>query len=707
MLKILLFIFYIYLKIVYLQNIPNPTYNGNTLKYSISINLTKYLETLTKNSSEVENKTIYEKEEDLIDVKTGLIRGTVLQNFARMKGKLDDYIFFNDYDEAQQALNNHTIEQFICLKDFISEQIQMLSENLTYIEYDSVLLDNYENLFLFRKEDVELIQQIKTYYSNHSKFDDIYSDWIGLDEGLKHINTTINNPQKNLNVFMVFNYPVAYIENGEYKGFVLDNLFSFSNKYNYNLNILSGSGTSSIEILKNKTVNISLGFTRKEVLNDPTLTSAAVTNGKEAVSIIRYDNAIKSKEWIIPNSINDFNGYMVGVMKGHEDLVKKYFPNSEIYSHPKPNELINRLLREDFDALLIDKLISDYYENKSTRITHYDTILANTSYGFSFNKENIRDEFNDFLNNNYDENNLNTLFEEWKNADENKIINENIINSLSSNNKILDVYFYNIRPMCYEENLVYKGYELDLLYKFAQNKGYKINLIPSQEESTGDNRVIIGCQNITLDNNHYFSNPIKNSTIILLLRPDSIRHLLPFKILDENYQVKGNNIIEIPVIINGENKTSLCLFPDIYYNDTILMNCTIDNIILNDNYDGNIKYEDSKDRIQILYSSIRVDNLMKANELFNDNSIIEKSNLSKINEVEEEEVIPNSNLTNFGKKKNNHLSTGAIIGILIPCLAVVVAITIASFLLSNSSNKNIQNTNEMSSSIKRLNINNL
>ena len=48
--------------------------------------------------------------------------------------------------------------------------------------------------------------------------------------------------------------------------------------------------------------------------------------------------------------------------------------------------------------------------------------IANSSYGFSFNKENIRNEFNDFLSNNYDNNNLNSLFEEWKNADENKVI---------------------------------------------------------------------------------------------------------------------------------------------------------------------------------------------------------------------------------------------------------------------------------------------
>ena len=256
------------------------------------------------------------------------------------------------------------------------------------------------------------------------------------------------------------------------------------------------------------------------------------------------------------------------------------------------------------------------------------------------------------------------------------------------------IHIFLILDLCVIEKLVYKGFELDLLYRFAKDKGYKVNLYPLQEEGTGENRVIIGCQNITTDETHYFSNPIKNNTINLALRPDNIRNLLPFKILDENYQVKENNIIEIPVEINGEKKTSFCLFPDIYYNDTILMNCTINNITLNDSFDGNIKYEDSKDRIQILYSSIRVDNLLKANELFNDNTIIEQSNLNMIND-KSSNSISNSSSNSISKfyeykffTKKKHLSTGAIIGIIVPCVVALVAIVILSLMCSKRPNIN-------------------
>ena len=52
---------------------------GETLNYSISINLTKYLNSLTNNKSIIENKTIYAKEEDLKGKKGGVVKGTIYE----------------------------------------------------------------------------------------------------------------------------------------------------------------------------------------------------------------------------------------------------------------------------------------------------------------------------------------------------------------------------------------------------------------------------------------------------------------------------------------------------------------------------------------------------------------------------------------------------------------------------------------------------
>lgn len=67
-------IFYLSIQITFSEeiNIPNAVCEGNTLKYSISADLSKYLETLNKNKSEIENKTIYESKTDLEGKKIGV-----------------------------------------------------------------------------------------------------------------------------------------------------------------------------------------------------------------------------------------------------------------------------------------------------------------------------------------------------------------------------------------------------------------------------------------------------------------------------------------------------------------------------------------------------------------------------------------------------------------------------------------------------------
>ena len=73
--KTLLFIFLVLLNFVSLENILDAVYDGNKLTYSILFNLTEYLNTLSENKSEVEQKTIYSSQNDLSDKKGGIVKG--------------------------------------------------------------------------------------------------------------------------------------------------------------------------------------------------------------------------------------------------------------------------------------------------------------------------------------------------------------------------------------------------------------------------------------------------------------------------------------------------------------------------------------------------------------------------------------------------------------------------------------------------------
>ena len=90
---------------------------------------------------------------------------------------------------------------------------------------------------------------------------------------------------------------------------------------------------------------------------------------------------------------------------------------------------------------------------------------------------------------------------------------------------------------------------------------------------------------------------------------------------------------------------------------------------------SDIQLGEITDRIQILFATIKANNLLKANILFPDENILEQSDLDGM-------VCPSSSpsgngnsTTSYSKKnKNSGLSTGGIIGITIPCCVVLVGV---------------------------------
>ena len=553
----------------------------------------------------------------------------------------------------------------------------MDSEDLTYIEVTEEEQEEIDSVLIVNSNYPELSAQLNEYVPI---FDNITKIWIGKDDGLKYFNKTIENTQKNLTILVHFNQvPFSFIRDGELVGILPHVMYGFANKYNYSLEIVEAQNNDQyIQDIKDNIVNISIGYLFKgSYENDDSLLIIKSPVKVTTVNIIRYDNSIDSNIWTIPNSISDFNGWKIGSLTSQKNLLKQLFPKStedQIATADNINDLFTRLLLEDMDGILIDKIVLDYYEKKTNRLSSYDDILVNNSYGFKFKDKQLAEKYNEFLASNYDNDKLNNLFNEWKSASTSKIIEEEYT-SLTGDN-YLTVSFDNVRPMSYLENGIYKGYELDLLYRFAKENDYNIQIIKNMKENDNSNTVIIGCQNITNIDGYYFSNPILNSSSILATRKDSKRNSLPLVVLNENYTTKANNAIDIPVEISGINKTSSCVFPEIFYNDVITINCSISDLSEIGEFKGEIKHGDSKDRIKILYSTIRADNLMKANELFSESIITFPNDTNSDNGNEEFK-----HLVKF--KKSNGLSGGAIAGILVPLSLVLIAVTVFSFMYSN------------------------
>lgn len=208
----------------------------------------------------------------------------------------------------------------------------------------------------------------------------------------------------------------------------------------------------------------------------------------------------------------------------------------------------------------------------------------------------------------------------------------------------IEVTFPNIRPNC-TENGEYKGYELELLYRFAKANNYTISIIPWTRPFTGKNNVNIGCQNISSTEDRYFSNPILNTSSVLAVRKDSIRSELPIEVLNGNYTLVDGNWVEIPVEVSGFNRTASCYFPNQYTNDILYMNCSIPGLNQTHQFKGDYKYYKTNQKLKILYSTIDADNLLNSNSIFPNSNTITHSNL---------DIIWPSNINDNSTNSNNN-----------------------------------------------------
>ena len=260
------------------------------------------------------------------------------------------------------------------------------------------------------------------------------------------------------------------------------------------------------------------------------------------------------------------------------------------------------------------------------------------------------------------------------------------------------------KPLCFKENNENKGAEIELLYKFAKEKNYNINMT-TFENLEGRISYIENCNanitggwlSITDDRKEKvdFSEPFYSSGTVLVVRKDSKKDEIPIKILDGNYEEKKNNVADILVKFPKREAISSCVFPE-KYNETITINCTISDLKDIDPYNEGFEYVNSSDKILITYSKLDVSNFINANKTLPEYKVITESDKSKkLCSGSPSPSEHNMTVNNQNRKNSSGLSTGGIIAITIPCGLALLGV--AGFALMSSNPRpasTINNSNE-------------
>ena len=673
-------------------DISNYHYYENTLNFTVEANLTKYLNLLSKNNSEIENKTIYSSYKELKEVKIAVLEGTIFKKFSENLNLNFQISEYKSRKEIIDSLRNKKIEAYITTLEE-AKNIIMHNNDISYINIDdNQTLQDYQYSFVTKNESKNILSTFQYFYSNYYYvYYEVNYDWNGFDESLSKINKTSRSDDisKKIKIGLrMDNIPFSYNNSkGELTGYTINHFYSTFG----NIELLEfKSNEELIEAVQNGTVNISAGYFSEKENKNKNYTDIYFLYSEyklTPVAVIRYENSNSSKVWKINSSIKDFK-------------------NSKILNQSLPNHLYISLLKEEVDAILIEEPIAEYYSKHFDKLTYFSESISNISYGFRFINETLKHEFNEFLSKNYNEDQFNKILDNWINND-NYEIDKNLLNLDGTRGTIRYLLDSDKKPIAFLENGMPKGFELELLYKFAKEYDYKIKYCWTS--------TLIGPQDYIWDvnlggldvNNSFvvkdtFSNPIYKSSIVLAVKTKNKKDNLTIQVLDKDYNYKSNNDLQILTRVLYQDKNASCIFPK-EYNDTILINCSVSDFDYNINGTiTGVDFLNTSDLIKITYSTIKPDNFLNADLIFKEDfpenidnepsdKVIDKETdkyndkfndketdkNKEANEKKEDEDESKNQINNGGKSSDkNSLSLAVIISIVATVVLILLIIII-------------------------------
>ena len=611
-----------------LDEILDPKCDGNSINYSIYANLTKYL----LNENNIDGRDIYNSLDDLKNKKIGIYSPTYRDNLG-----FQNLQEFEDKDELVRSVITHIIDGGI-LFDGLANTVQTISNFVSKFPGD---LLSVELGFGLKKGNTKLQGELNDYIrENKEAFNKSILSWDLINTYSEYLDTKLEGNNGVLNVIAKNDSsPYCYrrIADNVLIGAEIDFIYKFARKYGYKINIIEAiTYDEQYKALRENNADIALGFF--VIKKDDSIAFTDPLYKGTINLIVRYGNIPESVKWTtLYNSVKEFDGEKIGIQEGtfYDTLSKETLPNAEFITKASILDSFNSLLFEEINGFIFDQPIIEYFERKFPwRITYYtldEVEPYNNAFAFQKNSEGeaLSKEFNEFLKTINVQEIYNKYMDfKWVDDEYNININDylNIDTELDPNGKLLNVGLnFDSKPLSFLYGNEPKGVDVEILYKFAKEKGYNLNItkLSLGERTTyiqeGKVNITGGSYSITEDRKKImiFSDPLYEIKTALCVRTDSKKDKIMTKVEGEDHMEKiDNNIINVNVKFEDKIKNSSCTFPE-YYKDEVILNCTIPDIKDVDVTYG-FEYVNSNDKIKILYNDIEVDNFLQANTKLKD-----------------------------------------------------------------------------------------
>ncbi len=185
------------------------------------------------------------------------------------------------------------------------------------------------------------------------------------------------------------------------------------------------------------------------------------------------------KENSLIENVDELNGRDMGCMSGSifDALISKRFPDSEIIYFGSRSELLLGLTSSKIDGFVSDEPVAMMMVKQNEAVAYLDEAIDEVHYGicFSDDSKDKLAQFNEYLDRLDKNGELKRLQEKWI-SPEGASRKRQEYELSGENGTLRCVTTPDAAPFSFMSNNIYQGYEAELLYGFANEYGYDLEI---------------------------------------------------------------------------------------------------------------------------------------------------------------------------------------------------------------------------------------
>lgn len=420
----------------------------------------------------------FETKEDFEKAKIGILTGSSFDLLASEYFPKADKMYYMNMTDLILNLKQNKIDG-ILMDMGLFTPLKWEGESLSYLEMDMPATE-YAMAFPKNEESEHLKTQINEFIKAQTEnggISELKEKWFSADEPDVHIDLSeLSGINGTLRVATTADRkPFDYLKNEELSGFNIELIFRFAKEYGYALDVDTIDFGALLPSIAAGRYDLAISsITVTEERKETVLFSDTYCSSPIVMAINSESEASSGKQ-----PLTDFSTAKIGVMTGSSfDLfAKEYFPNAEKCYFMNIADLFLNLRQEKIDGVMIDEAYYAPLRWDDTGLSLVDMDMPQIEYAVAFSKSSnmLKSQMDAFIQARTENGWIDALKEKWFSSSEpNSRVD---FSKLTGENGTLRVAVtMDTRPFSYLKNGEFNGFDADLIFAFAKEYGYALEI---------------------------------------------------------------------------------------------------------------------------------------------------------------------------------------------------------------------------------------